>query len=94
VARLLPKELRKEIAAFARKLAKDYRPQFTSDPNLRKRAGQFLTALHPPESANFKPHRAVVAWLSQTASISSSSWLNASLLEAFRPCGAVRSGWA
>lgn len=45
----LPKELRKELATFARKLAKGYRAQFASDPALRKRAGQFLTALLPPK---------------------------------------------
>src|SRR5215831_21073573 len=43
------RDLRKEIAAFARRLAKEHRGLFTSDPNLRKRAGQFLTALLPPK---------------------------------------------
>jgi hypothetical protein len=42
------RELRKELAAFAGKLAKEHAGLFTSDPNLRKRAGQFLTALLPP----------------------------------------------
>jgi hypothetical protein len=42
-------ELRKEISRFARKLAKEHGNLFTSDPNLRKRAGQFLTALLPPK---------------------------------------------
>jgi hypothetical protein len=41
--------MRKEIAALARKLAKEYRTMFTEDPVLRKRAGQFLTALLPPK---------------------------------------------
>jgi hypothetical protein len=43
------RDLRKEIAQFARKLAKEHGGLFTSDPNLRKRAGQFLTALLPPK---------------------------------------------
>jgi hypothetical protein len=42
--------MRKEIAAFARKLAKEHRGLFNSDLNLRKRSGQFLTALLPPKS--------------------------------------------
>jgi hypothetical protein len=41
--------LRKELATFARHLAKQHRSLFTTDPNLRKRAGQFLTALLPPK---------------------------------------------
>jgi hypothetical protein len=45
----LPQALRKEIAALARKLAKEYRTVFAEDPALRKRAGQFLTALLPPK---------------------------------------------
>jgi hypothetical protein len=45
----LSREIRKEVAQFARKLAKGYRSQFTSDTNLRKRAGQFLAALLPPK---------------------------------------------
>lgn len=45
----LPKELRKELTATARKLAKEHRALFASDPHLRKRAGQFLTALLPPK---------------------------------------------
>ena len=44
-----PIVLRQEIASFARKLVKEHRSQFTSDLNLRKRAGQFLTALLPPK---------------------------------------------
>jgi hypothetical protein len=39
----------KEIAAFARKLARDHLALFASDPNYRKRAGRFLTALLPPK---------------------------------------------
>jgi hypothetical protein len=45
----LPKELRKELTGIARKLAKAHRSFFTSNPNFRKRAGQFLTALLPPK---------------------------------------------
>jgi hypothetical protein len=45
----LPQALRKEIAAFARKLAKAYRAVFAEDPTRRKRAGQYLTALLPPK---------------------------------------------
>jgi hypothetical protein len=45
----LPQALRKEIAALARKLAKEYRTVFAEDPALRKRSGQFLTALLPPK---------------------------------------------
>ena len=45
----LPRPIRKEIAAFARKLAHDHRALFLSDPIYRKRAGQFLTALLPPK---------------------------------------------
>jgi hypothetical protein len=48
MARPLPKQLGKEIATLARKLAKEYRTLFAEDPTLRKRAGQFLTALLPP----------------------------------------------
>jgi hypothetical protein len=40
----LARAVRKEIATFARKLARDHRALFASDPALRKRAGQFLTA--------------------------------------------------
>src|SRR5690349_17697826 len=43
------RDLRKEIAQFARKLARDYRLQLIDEPKLRKRAGQFLTALLPPK---------------------------------------------
>jgi hypothetical protein len=49
MAASLPQALRKEIAALARKLAKEYRTVFAEDPTLRKRAGQFLTALLPPK---------------------------------------------
>jgi len=42
-------DIRKEIADFARNLSKEHRGLFTSDPTLRKRAGQFLTALLPPK---------------------------------------------
>jgi len=45
----LPRALRKELATFARKLARDHRALFASDPIYRKRAGQFLTALLPPK---------------------------------------------
>jgi hypothetical protein len=45
----LPQALRKEIAAFARKLAKEHRAVFAEDPTRRKRAGQYLTALLPPK---------------------------------------------
>jgi hypothetical protein len=45
----LPQEVRKELAIFARKLVRDHRPLFISDPDLRRRAGQFLTALLPPK---------------------------------------------
>lgn len=41
--------MRKEIAALARKLNREHRPLFTSNALYRKRAGQFLTALLPPE---------------------------------------------
>jgi hypothetical protein len=46
----LPRAIRKELATFARKLARDHRALFASDPIYRKRAGQFLTALLPPKS--------------------------------------------
>jgi hypothetical protein len=49
MASALPKELRKELTTMARKLARAHRALFISDPNLRKRAGQFLTALLPPK---------------------------------------------
>lgn len=45
----LPRPIRKELATLARKLARDHRALFTSDPIYRKRAGQFLTALLPPK---------------------------------------------
>jgi hypothetical protein len=45
----LPRQLRKEIAAFALSLKRDYRAMFASDPIYRKRAGQFLMALLPPK---------------------------------------------
>lgn len=45
----LPRPVRKEIAALARKLNREHRPLFASDPVYRKRAGQFLTALLPPK---------------------------------------------
>jgi hypothetical protein len=44
-----PRELRKEIAAFARKLKRDHKALFASDPVYKKRAGQFLTSLLPPK---------------------------------------------
>jgi hypothetical protein len=46
---MLPSPIRKEIAAFARNLAREHRALFASDPTYRKRAGQFLTALLPPK---------------------------------------------
>jgi hypothetical protein len=45
----LPQAVRKEISQFARKLKRDHRQLFASDPAFRKRAGQFLTALLPPK---------------------------------------------
>src|SRR5215831_20081250 len=45
----LPKGMRNEIASLARKLAREHRALFAADPTLRKRAGQFLTALLPPK---------------------------------------------
>jgi hypothetical protein len=48
ISKNLPRSLRKEIAAFARKLKRDHSAMFTSNPAYRKRAGQFLTALLPP----------------------------------------------
>src|SRR5262245_24011686 len=45
----LPLEVRKELAQFARKLSRQFKPLFASDPKIRKRAGQFLTALLPPK---------------------------------------------
>ena len=44
-----PAPLRKELATLARKLTRDQRALFASNPNLRKRAGQFLTILLPPK---------------------------------------------
>jgi hypothetical protein len=49
VSHELPRPIRKEIAAFARKLAREHRALFASDRIYRKRAGQFLTALLPPK---------------------------------------------
>ena len=49
IAGSLPKQVRKEIAAFARWLKREYRALFGSDPLYRKRAGQFLTALLLPK---------------------------------------------
>src|ERR1017187_8800850 len=45
----IPSALRKEIATFARKLKRDYRVLFATNPLNRRRAGQFLTALLPPK---------------------------------------------
>jgi hypothetical protein len=45
----LPRSLRKEIAAFARKLNRHHRALFTSVPAYPKRVGQFLTALLSPK---------------------------------------------
>jgi len=45
----LPRDIRKELATFARKLAREHRALFASNPTYRKRAGQFLTALLPPK---------------------------------------------
>ena len=41
--------MRKELATVARKLAREHRALFASNPVYRKRAGQFLTALLPPK---------------------------------------------
>ena len=46
---VLPRAIRKELATLARKLPRDHRALFASDPICRKRAGQFLTALLPPK---------------------------------------------
>jgi|ERR1035437_6086555 hypothetical protein len=46
----LPRTIRKEIATLARKLAREHRGLFASNPAFRKRAGQFLIALLPPKS--------------------------------------------
>jgi hypothetical protein len=54
---LLPKEVRKELATFARKLKRGYRQLFASNPVYRKRAGQFLTALLPPKPRRGRPGR-------------------------------------
>src|SRR6516225_4961082 len=45
----LPLAIRRDIAAFAVKLRRDYRPVFGSNALYRKRAGHFLTALLPPK---------------------------------------------
>jgi hypothetical protein len=45
----LPRTVRMEISELARTLAREHRPLFASNPTLRKRAGQFLTALLPPK---------------------------------------------
>jgi hypothetical protein len=45
----LARPLRTEIAAFAISLRRQYKALFAADPLLRKRAGQFLTALLPPK---------------------------------------------
>src|SRR5262249_20608926 len=45
----LPREVRTELAQFARKLARQFKSLFASDPLYGKRAGQFLTALLPPK---------------------------------------------
>jgi hypothetical protein len=37
----IPRALRKELATLARKLARDHRALFASDPIYRKRAGSF-----------------------------------------------------
>jgi hypothetical protein len=47
--RSLPREVRKEITAFALTLKRQYRKVFTSNPPYRKSAGQLLTALLPPK---------------------------------------------
>jgi hypothetical protein len=47
--RSLPKKLRKEISIPARELVREHRAQFSTEPNLRKRAGSFLTGLLPPK---------------------------------------------
>ncbi len=45
----LPRALPKEISQFARKLKRDHRALFASNPLYRKRAGQFITSLLPPK---------------------------------------------
>jgi hypothetical protein len=45
----LPRAIRKELATLARKLNREHRALFAGNPNLRKRAGQFLIALLPPK---------------------------------------------
>jgi len=45
----LPRAIRKELASLARKLNREHRVLFAGNPNLRKRAGQFLIALLPPK---------------------------------------------
>jgi hypothetical protein len=42
-------ELRKELTAIAHRLVREQRAQFTSDPDVRKRARQFLTVKLPPK---------------------------------------------
>jgi hypothetical protein len=45
----LPRDLGKDIARFALNLKRDHISLFASNPSLRKRVGQFLTALLPPK---------------------------------------------
>jgi len=47
--RPIPRAIRKELATLARKLAREHKTLFAADPTIRKRAGQFLTALLPPK---------------------------------------------
>ena len=59
----------KEIATFARKLARDHRALIASDPNYRKRARQVLTALysHPSRGAGEDREAGCTAMLNSTA---------------------------
>src|SRR5262245_18711528 len=44
----IPKNVRQDVMRFARKLAKRYRPLFTSNPQLKVRVGTIIRALLPP----------------------------------------------
>jgi hypothetical protein len=65
----LPRSVWKEIATFARKLARDHRALIASDPNYRKRARQVLTALysHPSRGAGEDREAGCTAMLNSTA---------------------------
>lgn len=73
----LPRDLRKELATFARKLAREHRTLFAANPNLRKRAGQFLTALLPPRPRRRgRPGRADERPFGCGGNFGSSSWMS------------------